>query len=230
MLQTHDCFSGQLKTSADTLETLDWSITNPATGPVYIEGTKPGDLLRVDLLEVTATGPSVMVAVPDVGTMGDMITEMETTILEHTRRRGRLQGPRDGEAEADAGRHRRGSRRGRGPQQHARRARRQHGLQRSSRPARACTSPSASRARSSAAATCTRRWATARSSSAAPRRRATPASRPQVVDDRRAAHAVHRERRDRRGHRFGRDGRRGVQGPARSTGCSSSSRTWPACP
>lgn len=84
VLQTHDCFSGQLKTSADTLETLDWSITNPATGPVYIEGTKPGDLLRVDLLEVTATGPSVMVAVPEVGTMGDKITQMETTILDHT--------------------------------------------------------------------------------------------------------------------------------------------------
>jgi len=83
-LETHDCFSGQLKTSADTLETLDWSITNPATGPVYIEGAKPGDLLRVDLLEVTSTGPSVMVAVPGVGTMGDMITEMETTILRHT--------------------------------------------------------------------------------------------------------------------------------------------------
>jgi len=84
VLQTHDCFSGQLKTSADTLETLDWSITNPATGPVYIEGTKPGDLLRVDLLEVKATGPSIMVAVPQVGTMGDVITQMETTVLEHT--------------------------------------------------------------------------------------------------------------------------------------------------
>ena len=83
-LETHDCFSGQLKTSADTLETLDWSITNPATGPVYIEGAMPGDLLRVDLLEVKATGPSVMVAVPGVGTMGDAITQMETTILTHT--------------------------------------------------------------------------------------------------------------------------------------------------
>lgn len=84
LLQTHDCFSGQLKSSADTLETLDWSITNPATGPIFIEGTKPGDILRVDLIEVKATGPSVMVAVPEVGTLGDRITQMETTILEHT--------------------------------------------------------------------------------------------------------------------------------------------------
>ncbi|PKQ20794.1 MAG: acetamidase [Actinobacteria bacterium HGW-Actinobacteria-6] len=82
-LTTHDCFSGQLKTSADTLETLDWSITNPATGPVYIEGTKPGDLLRIDLREVTATGPSVMVAVPNVGALGHLITEEETVIVEH---------------------------------------------------------------------------------------------------------------------------------------------------
>jgi len=83
-IETHDCFSGQLKTSADTLETLDWSITNPATGPVWIEGAMPGDVLRVDLLEVKATGPSVMVTVPGVGGMGEMITEMETTILRHT--------------------------------------------------------------------------------------------------------------------------------------------------
>jgi amidase len=82
-LTTHDCFSGQLKTTADTLETLDWSITNPATGPVYIEGTKPGDILRIDLHEVKATGPSVMVAVPKVGALGDFITEEETVIVEH---------------------------------------------------------------------------------------------------------------------------------------------------
>lgn len=83
VLQTHDCFSGQLKTSQDTLEELDWSITNPATGPVFIDGTKPGDLLRVDLLEVKATGPSVMVTIPGAGALGDLITEQETTILEH---------------------------------------------------------------------------------------------------------------------------------------------------
>ncbi len=82
-LTTHDCFSGQLKTTADTLETLDWSITNPATGPIYIEGAKPGDVLRVDLHEVKAHGPSVMVAVPNVGALGHLITEEETVIVEH---------------------------------------------------------------------------------------------------------------------------------------------------
>ncbi|MHB1451947.1 MAG: acetamidase/formamidase family protein, partial [Coriobacteriia bacterium] len=82
-LTTHDCFSGQLKTPADTLETLDWSITNPATGPIYIEDTKPGDVLRIDLHEVKAHGPSVMIAVPGVGALGHLITEEETVIVEH---------------------------------------------------------------------------------------------------------------------------------------------------
>ncbi|MDO8847926.1 MAG: acetamidase/formamidase family protein [Coriobacteriia bacterium] len=82
-LTTHDCFSGQLKTTADTLDTLDWSITNPATGPIYIEDTKPGDILRIDLHEVKAHGPSVMVAVPDVGALGHLIKQQETVIVEH---------------------------------------------------------------------------------------------------------------------------------------------------
>lgn len=82
-LTTHDCFSGQLKTTADTLATLDWSITNPATGPVFIEGAMPGDILRIDLHEVKADGPSVMVAVPNVGALGHLITEEETVIVEH---------------------------------------------------------------------------------------------------------------------------------------------------
>ncbi len=82
-LTTHDCFSGQLKSSTDTMEALDWSITNPATGPVYIQGAMPGDVLRIDLHEVKATGPSVMVALPKEGALGEFITQEETVILEH---------------------------------------------------------------------------------------------------------------------------------------------------
>ena len=81
LLQTHDCFEGQIQTSADLLDTLDWSHVNPATGPVYIEGAMPGDILRVDLLEVRVGEQASMVAVPNEGVLGDVITQMETTIL-----------------------------------------------------------------------------------------------------------------------------------------------------
>lgn len=80
-LQTHDCFEGQIQTSADLLDTLDWSHVNPATGPVFIEGTMPGDILRVDLLEIKVGEQASMVAVPNEGVLGDVIQQMETTIL-----------------------------------------------------------------------------------------------------------------------------------------------------
>ncbi|HSM23522.1 MAG TPA: acetamidase/formamidase family protein [Anaerolineaceae bacterium] len=81
VLETHDCFEGQLKTYDDLLDSLDWEHVNPATGPVYIEGAKPGDVLRVDLLEQKIGEQSIMVTLPGEGALGDKITEMETVVL-----------------------------------------------------------------------------------------------------------------------------------------------------
>jgi amidase len=80
-LETHDCFEGQIQTKADLVTNLNWDHVNPATGPVYIEGVKPGDVLRVELVEVAVGAQSSMVAIPGEGALGGMITEMETTIL-----------------------------------------------------------------------------------------------------------------------------------------------------
>lgn len=81
ILQTHDCFEGQIQSTQDLLSGLDWAHVNPATGPLYIQGTKPGDVLCVDLLEVQVGEQSSMVTVPGEGALGDMITVMETAIL-----------------------------------------------------------------------------------------------------------------------------------------------------
>jgi amidase len=81
ILQTHDCFEGQIQSTQDLLSDLDWAHVNPATGPLYIRGAKPGDVLRVDLLEVQVGEQSSMVTVPGEGALGDMITVMETAIL-----------------------------------------------------------------------------------------------------------------------------------------------------
>jgi amidase len=83
VLETHDCFSGQLKSTNDLLESLDWDRVNPATGPVLIEGVQPGDVVRVDLLKVQVVGQSTMVTLPGEGALGDRITEMETAILKY---------------------------------------------------------------------------------------------------------------------------------------------------
>ncbi len=81
ILETHDCFQGQIQTESDLIDALDWSHVNPATGPVYIEGAKPGDILRVDLLEVKTGEQASMVTIPGEGALGDVITQMETAIL-----------------------------------------------------------------------------------------------------------------------------------------------------
>ena len=81
VMETHDCFEGQIQTTSDLLDDLDWDHVNPATGPLYIEGAKPGDILRVDLINISVGNQSSMVTLPGEGALGDVITEMETSIL-----------------------------------------------------------------------------------------------------------------------------------------------------
>lgn len=80
-METHDCFEGQLHSSNDLLDKLDWEHVNPASGPVYIEGVKPGDVLRVDVLSIETGPQSIMVTFPGEGALGDVISVMETTVL-----------------------------------------------------------------------------------------------------------------------------------------------------
>ena len=82
LLETHDCFEGQIQRPQDLVDKLDWEHVNPATGPVYIEGAKPGDILRVDLLEIKVGQQASMVTIPGEGALGDVISEMETAILQ----------------------------------------------------------------------------------------------------------------------------------------------------
>lgn len=50
--ETYDCYMGQLLPENTTFADLDRSLGNPATGPLFVEGAKPGDVLRVDILDI----------------------------------------------------------------------------------------------------------------------------------------------------------------------------------
>lgn len=80
-LETHDCFGGQLHTAADTVESLDWERVNPATGPVYVRGAQPGDVLAVEIQDLQVAARGIMVAIPGEGALGDVIAETETRIV-----------------------------------------------------------------------------------------------------------------------------------------------------
>jgi formamidase len=56
VFETRDAFDGQLNsqsTEAD-VEQLNLNVVHPLTGPVYVKGAEPGDLLEVELVDIEA--------------------------------------------------------------------------------------------------------------------------------------------------------------------------------
>ena len=80
--QTKDCFSNRIESEDQLMDELDLSHNmNPATGPVYVEGAHPGDVLRVDILDVVPTGHGVVCAVPGCGPL-HATAETRTRVLD----------------------------------------------------------------------------------------------------------------------------------------------------
>ena len=48
-IRTKDCFGNQVRSEADTLDSIDWDAINPATGPVFVKGAKAGGALKVEI-------------------------------------------------------------------------------------------------------------------------------------------------------------------------------------
>lgn len=82
-LETMDCFGNQVTDAAAGLDGLDWEHINPATGPVYIEGVRPGDLVRVRILTLTPGPRGTMCALPGEGALRDLVTQAETTFVQN---------------------------------------------------------------------------------------------------------------------------------------------------
>ncbi len=80
-METMDCFSNQIQNSSDTVETLDWSKINPATGPIFIEGAEEGDALKVEILDISVAKKGIMVAGKGEGTLGHLLEGIHTKII-----------------------------------------------------------------------------------------------------------------------------------------------------
>jgi formamidase len=77
VLDTRDAFDGQMGPQA-TLETVaapNLDVVHPLTGPVYINGAQPGDLLEVEILEVVPDTYGYTVQVPGFGFLRDVFPE-----------------------------------------------------------------------------------------------------------------------------------------------------------
>ncbi len=76
VLETADCFSGQVRSARDSLEAVDWAHVNPATGPVYVEGAKAGDVLSVLIERVDVAARGVMAVSDGFGVLRERLEGM----------------------------------------------------------------------------------------------------------------------------------------------------------
>jgi amidase len=70
-METEDAFGGQIRSEKDSVEKLDWSKVDGATGPVFIESAEPGDTLVAEILDITVPKKGVIVTVPRYGILAD---------------------------------------------------------------------------------------------------------------------------------------------------------------
>lgn len=82
VIETCDCFSDQIISEDQTVGTLDWDIINPATGPVYIEGAEPGDILKVEILDINIGDRGVFLTGPNLGTLGHILEEEKIRLVD----------------------------------------------------------------------------------------------------------------------------------------------------
>lgn len=76
-LETRDAFDGQIteRTTPESMRSLSLAPVHPLTGPVYVEGAEPGDLLAVTIERIEPEPFGYTVIVPGFGFLRDAFTE-----------------------------------------------------------------------------------------------------------------------------------------------------------
>jgi formamidase len=77
VLDTRDAFDGQMTRDAslETVAAPNLDVVHPLTGPVYVEGAEPGDLLEVEILDIEPDSYGYTVQVPGFGFLRDVFPD-----------------------------------------------------------------------------------------------------------------------------------------------------------
>ena len=70
LFETEDALHGQIKSESGGFERLDWNRVNPATGPVFVNGAQPGDILSVKIERIEIADSGVVLCGAGMGVMG----------------------------------------------------------------------------------------------------------------------------------------------------------------
>ncbi len=77
ILETRDAFDGQMApdVSLEVVAAPNLDVVHPLTGPVYVEGAEPGDILAVEILDIEPHRYGYTVQVPGFGFLRDVFPE-----------------------------------------------------------------------------------------------------------------------------------------------------------
>ncbi len=80
-VECQDSCGGQIRSEADLLSKVDLDHVNGATGPIEIRDAKPGDALKVDVLDIRVGREGYVGIEPKLGVLGDRVANAKTRIL-----------------------------------------------------------------------------------------------------------------------------------------------------
>jgi acetamidase/formamidase len=69
VVESEDAFSGQIRTESDRRDKTKMPYSNPQTGPIWIEGSEPGDALAVTICAIEPTRGSCVTRTGDAGVL-----------------------------------------------------------------------------------------------------------------------------------------------------------------
>lgn len=80
--ECEDSSGGQLgpESTVESVKNLDFSKINPVTGPIYVEGAQPGDVLKVTIEEFKPSGFGWTANIPGFGLLADDFKEPALTL------------------------------------------------------------------------------------------------------------------------------------------------------
>ncbi len=73
IFETCDCYNDQLISETQHYTDINQDQGNPATGPLFIEGAEPGDMLKVEILDIKVASHGTMSVRPGVGVLQEQL-------------------------------------------------------------------------------------------------------------------------------------------------------------
>ncbi|NLY36622.1 MAG: acetamidase/formamidase family protein [Tissierellia bacterium] len=82
VFETNDCWTQQVTSEDQVITEIDYDILNPATGPIYVEGAEPGDILKIYIESIDVKQRGSALCVPNEGVLGDQVKESRVKIID----------------------------------------------------------------------------------------------------------------------------------------------------